>query len=261
MTFFELIKLLYIITNFTEFNLHTDNPAGRLLNILEKGKEIPISTPCKVAWGKLLDVKGDNLALLMSRLGKVMELPDQIINQIKSHYPNQNNTHQHWSQKINHAFASQNLNGSWKEFYAHIDAHTINYLSMSVDLLDMKDNTEILSAEKLSEIYNSVNSILVDVLDSDLELEVKKYIVKYLRKIIISIEEYKISGATPIIECVEGALGHAFVDENYRNSIQKTEIGKQLITVLTSVASVVTVAIGLPQLPDALNFLLSSPTN
>ena len=60
---------------------------------------------------------------------------------------------------------------------------------------------------------------------------------------------------------MEGALGHAFVDENYRNSIQKTEIGKQLITVLTSVASVVTVAIGLPQLPDALNFLLSSPAN
>jgi len=243
-----------------EKNLNTDNPAGRLLDILKKGQGISDTTPNKVAWGSLLDVDSNNLSLLMSRLGKVMELPDQIIHDIKSHYPTQKSSHKHWSTAVNNAFATQNLNGLWSEFKSKIDTHTIDYLSFSVDLLDMKGNTEVLSAEKLTEIHDSVQATLVSVIDSDLDPEVKKYIVKYLRKIIIAIEEYKISGAGPIIESVEGALGHMFVDEAYRNSIQQTEVGQQLISVLTCVASVVTIAVGLPNLPDALNFLLSAPT-
>jgi hypothetical protein len=74
----------------------------------------------------------------MSRLGKVMELPDLIIKDITESYPKQSSTHTHWSTTVNNGFMQQNLNGAWKEFIAHIDSHTISYLSMSADLLDMK---------------------------------------------------------------------------------------------------------------------------
>jgi hypothetical protein len=56
--------------------LKTDNVAGRLLDILVEGEKIEKnSTSSKEAWSKLLNMKADNPALLISRLGKVMELP------------------------------------------------------------------------------------------------------------------------------------------------------------------------------------------
>ena len=240
--------------------MHTDNPAGRLLNILSEGKKRQVGSPSKTVWSELLEVESGNLPLLMSRLGKVMELPEQIINDIQTHYPNQNNTHKHWSTKVNTAFSKQNLNGSWQEFIRHIDSHTIDYLSMSVDLLDSKENTQVLSTEKLTEIHEKINGLLIEVMDMDLDESFKKYIVGYLRKIIISIEEYKISGATPIVESIESILGHAFIDENYRKNIVETDFGTKLITTLSAVASVVTIAVGLPQLPETFQFLLGAPS-
>lgn len=55
--------------------MNYDNPAARLLSILERGKTKTPATNCRAVWEDLLEAKGD-LPLLMARLGKVMELRD-----------------------------------------------------------------------------------------------------------------------------------------------------------------------------------------
>lgn len=60
-----------------------DNPAARLLAILELGIQQDQNIKCRDIWRKLLNVEGGDDALLMSRLGKVMELPQQAIQIIK----------------------------------------------------------------------------------------------------------------------------------------------------------------------------------
>ncbi len=234
--------------------MHTDNPAGRLLHILQEGKDNAPHNTCKDVWFQLLEVENENFALLMSRLGKVMGLPEQIRSQIQYYYPNQNC--KHWINQVNLAFSTQTLDGSWEGFNQYIDEHTINYLSMSVDLLDTKENTQILKEDKLSEIREKINDLLTDILEEDIDEHFKKYMVDYLRKITVAIEEYKISGATPIVESIEQALGHAFIDKKYKDNLLKTETGKKIITALGAVASVVTIAVGLPQLSEPLQFLL-----
>jgi Rad3-related DNA helicase len=240
--------------------LHTDNPAGRLLHILQDGKNKPPRAICKDVWFQLLEVEGKNFALLMPRLGKVMELPEQIVSQIQYHYPNQSNTCKHWSGRVNTAFSMQNLNGTWQEFNKYIDENTINYLSIFADLLDTKENIQILKEDKLSEIREKINDLLTDILDENIDIDenFKNYIVNYLRKITIAIEEYKISGATPIVESIEKILGHSFIDEEYRENLFKTKTGNKIITTLEVVASVVTIAVGLPELSEPLHFLLSN---
>ncbi len=236
--------------------MHSDNPAARLLAILEVGKTKSSEMICKDVWHNLLDVEKNNQALLMSRLGKLMELPEQIISSIKLNYPNQSSSYSHWSNKVNIAFMQQNLNGHWGEFINLIDNHTIVYLQMSADLLDMKSATKVMDNSDLSTIRLKVDELLTETIEADVDLEFKKYITNYLRKIIIAIDEYHISGAIPIAETIESALGHAFLDENYRKNISNSNVGRKLIDVLTSVASVVTVAVGLPQLPEAYRLLL-----
>jgi len=240
--------------------LKTDNAAGRLLHILNEGKKInKNNTSSKEAWSKLLNIKVDNSALLMSRLGKVMELPNQIIDEINNYYPNQKKSYTHWNKKVNDAFASQDLNGKWNTFIDYIDEHTINYLTMSVDLLDNKENTKLLTEKEISDIKTKINILIDDIIKLDTDDNFKKYMTRYLRKIIIAIDEYKITGVSPILESLEVTLGHAFVDESYRNNIQKTEFGTKLMTTLTAIASVVTIAVGLPQISDLSIYLPKLP--
>ncbi|MBB5542819.1 hypothetical protein [Paraburkholderia fungorum] len=114
-------------------DLTYDNPASWLLNILVAGKNIPVDKPCRRAWQQLLGVEEE--ALLMSRLGKVMELPHQIIALLQGHYPGRAASWQHWHSQVNSGLMQQNLNGQWNSFIGPIDAHSMTYLSMSADLL------------------------------------------------------------------------------------------------------------------------------
>jgi len=241
-----------------EFPLHSDNPAARLLKILEDGKLIQPHVNCREAWQKLLNVERSDSALLMSRLGKVMELPDLIIKDITESYPKQSSTHTHWSTTVNNGFMQQNLNGAWKEFIAHIDSHTISYLSMSADLLDMKSSTQLMNDSDIKSIRSKAEELLNEAIDANLDPEFKKYVVRYLKKIVSAIDEYRVSGAIPISESIECAFGHAFVDEKYRKNISTTDFGSKFVSVLGAMASVVTIAVGLPQLPETFKYLLTA---
>jgi len=228
----------------------TDNPAGRLLSILEKGKKQLGHEQTRDAWRKILEIEGqnENDALLMSRLGKVMELPQQIITDIQTYFPRQVNSHMHWSTKVNSAFGQLNLNSQWNTFISHIDAHTMNYLSLSVDLLDTKEEVKILSKDDLKKIRNKIDKILQDMISLELDESFKKDIVKYLRKIIIAIDEYNITGITPIVESVESTLGHIFIDPSYRDNLMNTDFGKDIRSTLGIVADIITVSLGFPQI-------------
>ncbi len=236
--------------------MNTDNPAGRLLYILQECKKISQHSTGREAWRKILNVNANNDALLVSRLGKVMELPNQVINDIQNNFPNQKNSHKHWSAKVNTAFTQHDLNGQWSKFIQHIDEHTINYLTMSVDLLDTKENITILSTEKIEKIREQIDTILKEIIKMDLDENFKKYLTRYLRQILTSIDEYNISGIIPIMESIEATLGHAFLDEKYRANLTNTDSGKKIIKVLSSIADIITVSIGLPQIAGQLTQFL-----
>ncbi|WP_312147023.1 hypothetical protein [Stutzerimonas kunmingensis] len=226
-----------------------DNPAERLLSILTDGKSISGDQSCKRVWEGLLNVPKNEGALLVSRIGKAMSLPQEIIDRTRELYPNRSPTWLHWSNQVNAAFSTQNINGQWQTFIQHIDNHTITYLQMSTDLLESKSSIKPLDLDEIIQISEKVNDLLVDVISSpEIEASIKKYIVHHLRKILISIDEYKITGALPILDAVETTIGHAYLDEGYRNLLKNSEIGARILDTLSATANLVTVAVGIPQI-------------
>jgi len=231
--------------------MNYDNPAARLLAILDAGRMEPPTSSCRAVWKKLLAVSDDQ-ALLMSRLGKVMELPLLTVQAIKERYPDQGNSWTHWEGQVNVALTTQNLNGEWKTFIGHIDDHTLNYLRITSDLLQAKSNTKLIVDNDLSSIRERLDAILGEVLNSDASDEIKKYLVRNLRKIITAIDEYRLTGAIELLDVVETTLGHAFVDKSYKSFLTDTELGRRIIETLGATADVITVAVGLPQLSAAI---------
>ena len=228
-----------------------DNPAARLLSILSDGKKVAANDPCKRSWATLLETPEGDGALLVSRIGKLMGLPQEIIERTQELYPNQRQTWHHWSHQVNTAFSTQNLNAQWNTFIQHIDDHTINYLANAAELLEARSTIKQLDAASVKELRDKVNNLLSRVVDSDFDAQLKKYIIHHLRQILVAIDEYKITGALPILDAVESTIGHAYLDESYRNSLQGTEIGKEILTTLAAVANLVTIAVGLPPLAHA----------
>jgi hypothetical protein len=212
--------------------LEKDNSARRLLNILEKGKKISTDFSCKSAWRNLLDIKDDDLSLLFSRLGKVMTLQKIIIKDLEKYYPNQKKSYDYWSNRLNIAFSKQNINSTWLTFIESIDDHSIEYLRMSTDLLDSKIEVKIIEEEKLIEIRVIVDNLIKEVINLKLDENFKKYLITYLKKIIDSIDEYKITGITPIIESFESTLGHALVNKEFGENIKKSNLSDKFINIL-----------------------------
>lgn len=236
--------------------MNYDNPAARLLVILEKGKTMSSTSNCREAWEALLETRGDT-PLLMARLGKVMELPKLVIATLQEEFPQQGDTWSHWEAQVNAAFMVQNMHANWDSFISNIDAHTITYLKMASSLLQAKSNTRLIADADLASVREELDKILVEILSSDLPEEVRRYLVRNLRKIIGSIDEYRLTGALPLLDAVETALGHAAVDKQYKSFLTDTELGKRLLDTLGSMANVVTVAVGLPQLTQAIALLTS----
>ena len=118
--------------------LKIDNPAQRLLDILETGKTLPDAWNCRKAWIELLNVEENNEQHLLSRLAKVMELPDRILQVRRDHFSTLRGNSTHWKTCVDNAFVSQSLNDSWLSFNQHIDSRTISELSMLSDLFETR---------------------------------------------------------------------------------------------------------------------------
>jgi len=229
--------------------MNYDNHAARLLSLIKQGKEISSSEKCRDAWKILLG--GDN-ATLMKRLGRVMELPELTINAMRENFPHQVSSCSHWEERVQEAFLGQNLNGQWGTFIGCIDSHSINYLQLVSDLLQSKSNTKPIIDTDINQIRDEIEKILLDCIDSDIDIDVKKFLVRNLRKIINSIEEYHLTGSLPLLDAVDSAIGHAHLNKSYKNFLTDTELGKHLLNTLSAMANVVTVAVGLPQLNQAI---------
>jgi hypothetical protein len=194
----------------------------------------------------------------MSRLGKVMELPQAAVVALQELYPTEDATWMHWQQQIVAAFSSQQLHAAWQTFIGHIDDHTITYLKLSATLLQQRATTKMLAAEELRAIRDNLEKIVSDLVDSDEPAEITKYLVRHLRRIVVSIDEYRLTGALPLLDSLESTLGHAALDKSYAAFLTDHEIGRRVLDNLYAMANVITIAVGLTQIPQAAALLLGT---
>lgn len=235
--------------------MNYDNPAYRLLVLLEQGKAFEPSRNCREAWEELLAVQG-NSALLMSRLSKVMALPQSIVVEIQNAFPTHGNTWSHWEGQVSAAFMVQNMHGDWGTFINHIDAHTFTYLKLASELLNSASKAYLHESQNIASVHEKVRHILGDVLVSDLPPALKLQVVRCLRKILDALDEYRITGGVAVLEAAEVALGHSSLDSEYRSFLTDTELGRQVLDGISAAANLLTISLSMPALTVALTPLL-----
>jgi hypothetical protein len=232
-----------------------DNAASRLLDLLIRAKEIDPNTASIHAWEKLLAVK-KNPALLLSRMGKMIALPQQISTTLSNSVETSPGVVLHISNQFYSAFTSHKFGDKWEVFVNRIDDHITNYLALASTLLETQVKTKRLEEDELQSLRNGFGQLLEKVRASDLPPKLKSYVVLQLHDLLATLDDYFITGAEPIMERIEATIGHACIDAEYKGFLRDHELGKSLFESLGAAANLVTVAVGIPQLARVIQLLL-----
>lgn len=237
--------------------MKSSNPARRLHAILIEGKKIGLDVKCQSAWGKLLSAE-PNTPDILRKLAKVMMLPGQVMEIMRREVPSQLDAQKNWLSPITVAFRAQNLSENWNTFIKHVSDPAVDFLGMTSEIIDMKVPSKEFDNERLSSLRAKLSEILGEIDQEEIPEKVRSYLHISIRKIIIAIDEFKLSGEEEIIEAVELAMGHAFFDKDYREVMSETEVGKKLFDIFNQIAVIVTLSTGIPAIFGGLTNLISS---
>jgi len=153
-----------------------------------------------------------------------------------------------WKDSVTNAFKEQALNGAWDSFIRHINHHTISYLHITSDILDIHKQSYYINNDELEEILESIDSLVSETILSNINLNFKFYITSQLNNLKESIIERNISGVEPIVDIINASLANIAFSRDTTNEIVKCDIWKKFFKIMARAASVITVA-GVMSLP------------
>lgn len=240
--------------------LKIDNPAQRLLDILEEGKRYNAGENCRAVWRTLLHIDRDAEHHILIRLSQVMALPERIIQVRENNFSSLRGKSTHWENCVRKAFTSQNLNEIWQTFIQYIDERTLYELGTLSDLFETRGTHSTIDANEIDSLLNRIREIREEIRHSELPSAMKTMLLKQLTLIQESLESYFISGVEPVMNAVQSTLGLAVIAPEYKEEIKSgsgSQFGDRISTLLGDVANAVTIAGALPALPAAIQSALS----
>ncbi|MBB4126523.1 hypothetical protein GGR77_001813 [Xanthomonas translucens] len=223
----------------------TDNAASRLYDLLTKGKAYKAESSCRQVWGELLGTSDQ--AVLIARLGRVMAMPQAILEAIEEQHPGFAQHHVYWVAELSAAFGQQNLEGPWQTFKGHISNQSLSAIAIAATSLAGSANARQLSANNLSTLQEQVDALGKLIVDSDISPDIRRFLIRQVHRMKVAIDEYWISGGEPIMEVVEATFGHLGITEAGRTAVA-TPAGQKIANGLAVIANAVSVASGLPPL-------------
>lgn len=233
-----------------------DNPAARLKAILDTGLNADKNQPCFIIWCNIFNISPNDHGEMFCRIGKVMELPHEIISLLKIHYPHQVESSTLWRSQIESAFVNQQIGGKWESFINQINQHCTAHLGLIADILHNKLNSELTPDEKIADLIDKINILIAEIEKSELEKNLKIYLIRELSALLQMLREYKITGNEPVLKQVDAIIIHARRDENYLAFLKDHEIGQRVLDNLNAIAATLTIYLGMPQLSQTVSMLL-----
>ncbi|WP_282808201.1 hypothetical protein [Hafnia alvei] len=240
--------------------LKIDNPAQRLLDLLEQGTKHRRAENCREVWQHLLQTGGMEEHHLLTRLAHTMALPGRIIQVREDNFSTLRGKSNHWKSCIDKAFVSQTLNGEWNTFWQHIDDRTLTELAMLSDLFETRGAHAVIAAEEINDLLTRITQLRHEIRESGLSSTLKTLLLKQLSQIQEALESYSISGVEPVMDAIQSTLGLAVMHPEYRKEISKgagSQFGEKISSLLTDTASVVTIAGAMPAISGAVHVALA----
>ncbi len=230
--------------------MELNNPAGRLLTILEKCRTVPKTEKTRDAWAKVLDIKSTERILLVGRVGKVFALADEIAIELERIESVDISRYMSWTKYLEAALTGCNFDAAWHDFVSKINEPTLDYLHMASGMLSTNRPQPVLAYGELESIYAGAKELITEIVASDLPPKMKQYFLEQLRKICTAIEEYQITGSPEVVDIVEATFGKAVLCKEYLDARETHESVSKFWKYMANTALVVSTVAGGLQIGD-----------
>ncbi len=242
----------------TEIN----NPAGRLLNIVNAGKQKPGEKQAAEIWADLLSVPIQDKSLLLRRVGHVMALPFQIRERFEDLVNLDQKIYLKWLPNVEVSFSMLNFKIAWKQFIERFDPSIMYGMEICSDLLSRESPEQTAEENLLADLKNIVEELLQSIESEELAPDLRVFIYEHLIKIKYSIEEYQIQGITPLKEEFQSIVGSVTLNPELYKKSQDTKLGRKFWEAMGKLALVVTVTVGVIQIgKDTISLLPSGESS
>jgi hypothetical protein len=193
--------------------MSTNNPAGRLLALLTAAADLHHNTQAIEAWRKILDLPGVPGVELLERIGLVFALPNHIQNAVlkQEDHKDDHALLLDWQPKVERAFVVLQLAGTWGEFKNNVTGEVLRSLKHCNAVLRRAAPETELAKEQLEDMLTAARTLHTQVTDSDLDADLKLFLLTHLREIEKAIENYQILGAPGISRAANDAIGVVLV--------------------------------------------------
>ena len=230
-------------------------PAQRLLAILEAAKQ-KTDQKAENAWCSILGVAEGNKAQLLRRLGLVMELPFQIKEEIKRIPQLEHAVYLKWMPDVEAGFSSINLGRNFSEFRNPVTATALYGLEVCSEILSRYSAEKILNPMDLDTLDTDVNSLIDELLKSEIDRDLKSFVLSKLDDVHIAILDYKYAGLKPLRKAVEAVIGSVVFEKDLHAKLGKTKYSRKFWSVMNRTAMIVTVVAGTMQITDGIKQFL-----
>lgn len=187
--------------------MSANNPAGRLLDLIKDGQKLDRGQRSSEAWSELLGVSKGDFPTLLRRVGLVMRLPDLIREQMSCLKKINHKLYLDWLPQIDAQLKQLNFDLQWEHVLRPFDSKTLSQLAICDDLLKENRPEPSLSEQQLKDIKTEVQEFFKEVEESEIDSDLKDYILDQLKTISDAIIEYKISGCEPLKKTIEKVFG------------------------------------------------------
>lgn len=123
-----------------------------------------------------------------------------------------------------------------------IDRATLEKLKFCADMLSRQQGEIVLNTEELNEFFNEIKTLFERVVASNLDKEIKSFLLDKLRDIEQAIVNYKFKGSEGLIQAVQATLGATLLNENVRKEGDNPAVASffQIVSRIASLLSVYT---------------------
>lgn len=200
--------------------IESKNSLARLCILISKLKESNSSNPY-TTFSSIFEVDENNLLEVMTAYSDLMQLCNNSNNIVDKYCPNKELAKKHISNII-YSLSKINFNDSFgmNGFKNNLSESSLASLEMLCTMLP--SDGEILSSDKLNEIYENINSISNDINRSNINNVLKEILIDRIEDILLIIRKYKIHGTNELIKCIETSIGS--ICANHSNIKTEEEI-------------------------------------
>ena len=114
-------------------------------------------------------------------------------------------------ERLETAFSSNSLVHQWANFSQYLDPTTMKSLQFCADILSRRMGEKLVSDEELETLRKDVDELFELIVDSDLDLLLKNFLLERLEQIRHALLYYRLNGSKGLKDALEKIVGAGFV--------------------------------------------------